>query len=178
MFLVALESNIIQTDSRNSALASPLDKTPLAIKTEIARVLIHGRCHCGTISFYLTWQPDPDYIPANACGCSFCIKHGGVWTANLRAALKVTIKDFTRISRYAFGTRTAEFHVCMQCGIVPLVTSRIDERIYAVVNINTFEDFDASILRGAATNFDGEGTYSRLARRQRNWIADVEFSAN
>jgi len=138
-------------------------------------MLIPGQCHCGNISFCLTWQPDPAYIPANACGCSFCLKHGGVWTANPHGVLKVTIQDSARISRYAFGTRTAEFHVCMQCGIVPLVTSRIDERIYAVVNINTFEDVDPSLLRRVSTNFDGEGTDSRLARRQRNWIANVEI---
>ena len=138
-------------------------------------MLINGRCHCWDISFCLTWQPDPAFIPANACGCSFCIKHGGVWTANPRGVLKVSIKDSARVSRYAFGTRTAEFHVCVQCGIVPVVTSRIDDRVYAVVNINTFEDFDTSLLRHAATNFDGEGTDSRLARRQRNWIGDVEF---
>ncbi|QBB69971.1 hypothetical protein ELE36_06120 [Pseudolysobacter antarcticus] len=140
-------------------------------------MLIHGHCHCGNISFCLEWRPDPVDIPANACGCSFCIKHSGVWTANPGGALKVTIKDSARVSRYAFGTRTAEFHVCMRCGIVPVVTSRIDERVYAVFNINTFEDFDTSLLRRAATNFDGEGTDSRLARRQSNWIGDVEFSA-
>lgn len=82
--------------------------------------------------------------------------------------LKVVVKDSALVSKYAFGTRTAEFHVCMQCGIVPVVTSRIGERIYAVVNINTFKDFDASLLRRAATAFECEGTDSRLARRQRN----------
>jgi len=26
---------------------------------EIASLLIHGKCHCGNISFSLTWEPDP-----------------------------------------------------------------------------------------------------------------------
>ena len=25
---------------------------------------IHGRCHCGNISFALSWEPDPTEIPA------------------------------------------------------------------------------------------------------------------
>ena len=92
-------------------------------------MLIQGKCHCGNISFSLTWEPDPTEIPARACGCSFCVKHGGVWTSNPRGALKVTVKDLSRVSKYAFGTQTAEFHVCGRCGIVPVVTSRIDERL-------------------------------------------------
>ena len=44
-------------------------------------MLITGRCHCGNISFALDWQPEPTDIPARACSCSFCTKHGGVWTS-------------------------------------------------------------------------------------------------
>jgi hypothetical protein len=138
-------------------------------------MMIHGKCHCGNIAFSLTWEPDPTEIPARACGCSFCVKHGGVWTSTPRGALKVTIKDPARVSKYAFGTRTADFHICSRCGVVPVVTSRIDDRLYAVVSVNAFEGVDPSLLIRAPANFDGEGTDSRLARRKRNWIADVQF---
>jgi hypothetical protein len=138
-------------------------------------VLIHGKCHCGNISFSLTWEPDPAEIQARACSCSFCIKHGGVWTSNPKGALEIAVKDPSLVSRYMHGTRTAEFHVCSRCGIVPVVTSRIDDQLYAVVSVNAFEDVDPSLLRRASTSFDGEGTDSRLARRKRNWIPDVRF---
>ena len=127
------------------------------------------------MSFSLTWEPDPAEIPARTCTCSFCTKHGGVWTSKPGGALRVAVKDPSLVSRYAFGTRTAEFHICARCGIVPVVTSRIDDRLYAVVSVNAFEDVDPSLLRRASTSFDGEGKDSRLARRKRNWIADVEF---
>ena len=139
-------------------------------------MLIRGKCHCGNISFTLTWEPDPAKIPARACTCSFCTKHGGVWTSNPGGALVVVVSDPSLVSRYTFGTRTAEFHVCARCGIVPVVTSRIDEHLYAVVSVNAFEDVDPSLLQRASASFDGEGTDSRLARRKRNWIADVKFS--
>jgi hypothetical protein len=138
-------------------------------------MLIHGKCHCGNISFSLNWEPDPVEIPTRACDCSFCVKHGGVWTSNPKGALEVAVNDPSLVSKYGFGTRTAEFHICARCGIVPVVTSRIDGHLYAVVSVNAFEGVAPSLLRRAPASFDGEGTESRLARRKRNWIADVRF---
>jgi len=137
-------------------------------------MLIHAKCHCGNISFSLTWEPSPNEIPARVCTCSFCAKHGGVWTSNPGGALEVVVKDPSFVSKYAFGTRTAEFHICARCGVAPVVTSRIDGHLYAVVNVNAFEGVDASLLRHVSSSFDGEGEDSRLARRKRNWIANVE----
>jgi hypothetical protein len=138
-------------------------------------MLIPGKCHCGNISFTLAWEPDPVEIPARACGCSFCVKHGGVWTSYPRGVLKVAVKDRNRVSAYAFGTKTADFHVCASCGVVPVVTSRIDGRLYAVVSVNAFEGLDPARLHRAPANFDGEGEGERLERRKRNWIGAVEL---
>ena len=136
-------------------------------------MLIHGKCHCGNIRFSLTWEPDPTEIPARACTCSFCVKHGGVWTSNPGGALAVVVNDPAAVSKYAFGTRTADFHICARCGVVPVVTSLIDGHLYAVVSVNAFEGVDPSLLRRTSASFDSEGEDTRLARRKRNWIADV-----
>ena len=138
---------------------------------------INGKCHCGNIAFSLVWEPDPTEIQARACTCSFCSKHGGVWTSNPRGTLEVAVEDAGLVSKYTFGTGTAEFHVCARCGVVPVVTSRIEDRIYAVVSTNAFENVDPGLLRRAPVSFDKENTESRLARRKRNWIADVRFVA-
>ncbi len=138
-------------------------------------MLIRGGCHCGNISFRLAWEPDPAEIQARACGCSFCTKHGGVWTSNPKGSLSVAVREPSLVSRYAFGTRTADFHICARCGIVPVVTSRIDERLYAVVSVNAFEGVDRSLIRVASADFESEAEAGRLARRKRNWIADVRF---
>lgn len=138
-------------------------------------MLISGRCHCGNISFALAWEPEPTAIPARACTCSFCVKHGGVWTACPTGSLKVSVKDPSLVTKYVFGTKTAEFHVCARCGVVPVVTSRIDGRLYAVVSVNAFEGVEPSLFSRAPASFDGEGEVDRLARRKRNWIADVEY---
>jgi hypothetical protein len=139
-------------------------------------MLISGKCHCGNIAFELEWEGDTAKIPARACGCSFCVKHGGVWTSNPNSRLSVAIRDISLVSKYAFGSRTATFHVCSRCGAVPLVTSEIANQLYAVVNVNVFENVDPSRLNRAVASFEGEDSESRLARRRRNWIADVRIA--
>ena len=139
-------------------------------------MLIHGSCHCGNISFTLAWDPDPAEIPARACDCTFCSKHGGVWTSNPRGKLRVAVKDASRVSKYSFGTETAAFHVCSRCGAVPVVTSRIDGDLYAVVSVNAFDNVDPALLKRAPISFEGESVNDRLGRRKRGWIRDVDFA--
>jgi len=139
-------------------------------------MLISGSCHCANIGFVLDWQPEPIRIPARACGCSFCVKHGGVWTSCPTGHLRVTVSRPDRVIPYSFGTRTAQFHVCGDCGIVPVVTSRIADRLYAVVSVNAFDNVEAARLDRTPASFDGESESDRLARRQRNWIGTVEFA--
>jgi hypothetical protein len=138
-------------------------------------MLINGKCHCGNISFSLAWEPDPAQIEGRACSCSFCKKHGGVWTSNPRGKLRVTVKDPLLVSKYSFGTGNAVFHSCARCGIVPVVTSRIEGRLYGVVSVNAFEGIDPAIIRRETTDFDGEEGDARLARWKRNWIPEVDY---
>jgi hypothetical protein len=140
-------------------------------------MLINGRCHCGNIAFALTWAPEPTEIPARACTCTFCVKHGGVWTACPTGSLEVTVQQPAQVSKYSFGTRTAQFHICTSCGVVPLVTSAIDGQLYAVVSVNAFESVDPALVRRGTVTFDDETEAKRLARRKRNWIGDVRFEA-
>ncbi len=138
-------------------------------------MVIHGSCHCGNISFDFDWGAEPREIPTRACDCSFCVKHGGVWTSSAKGSLRIQVKEPALVSQYSFGTHTAQFHVCGRCGIVPFVTSEIDGGLYAVVSVNAFHDVDPSFLRRAPISFDGEDVDSRLARRKRHWIADVRY---
>jgi hypothetical protein len=139
-------------------------------------MLIHGKCHCGNIAFDFHWEGPQHEIPARACGCSFCVKHGGLWTSHPGSRLDVAVHAPALVARYAFGTETAAFHVCLRCGVVPFVTSEIENHLYAVVSVNAFDNVDPSLLRRGAADFDGEDVGSRLARRTRNWIADVRIT--
>jgi hypothetical protein len=114
-------------------------------------------------------------LAVRVCSCSFCIKHGGAWTSHRQGKLAALVRDASLLSIYRFGTRTAEFYVCSSCGAVPFVTSDIESRLYAVVNVNTFEGIDPSSLARAAADFEGETSDVRLARRSERWIPNVSI---
>lgn len=137
---------------------------------------IAGGCHCGNLRYVLDWPHEDGAIAVRACGCTFCTKHGGSWTSHRDAALSAEVRDASLVAKYRFGTGTADFYVCARCGVVPFVTSIIDGRPYAVVNVNTFEGIDPGALPRRAASFDGEGTDERLERRRRHWIPNVRIS--
>jgi len=139
-------------------------------------VKIEGRCHCGNISFVFHWPGDESKIPVRACGCTFCVKHTGTYTSHRDGKLSAVVLDDALVSKYRFGTNTADFWVCSRCGAVPFVTSEIEGVLFAVVNVNTIEGVDRSIFRQAVTDFDGEDTQSRLDRRARTWIPSVTIT--
>ena len=129
----------------------------------------HGGCHCGNICFWFDWPAQAENIPVRACGCSFCTKHGAVWASHPEGQFQLQITDPFQAKRNQFGTRTADIHVCANCGITPIVTRTFDGRDYAVPNINTFENVDGSMSDQSPADFDSESVGDRLARRQRNW---------
>lgn len=139
---------------------------------------ISGACHCGNIRFDLRWPASATEINARKCGCTFCRKHGGVWTSHRDAELAVSLGDESLVSRYRFGTETADFLVCSVCGVTPLVLSEIDGDIYAVVSVNAFREVEGFTLSEKVMDFEGESTGSRLDRRKRYWISQVRIGTD
>jgi hypothetical protein len=139
-------------------------------------VTIEGACHCRNIRFVLRWPDTGSDIPVRMCGCTFCKKRTGSWTSHPDAELVAEIDDLSRVSKYRFGTKTADFYVCSVCGVVPFVVSEIDGNLYAVVNVSAFDNADSLSFTSSSTDFDGEDTGSRLGRRKRNWIPSVQIS--
>jgi hypothetical protein len=138
-------------------------------------IAINGGCHCGNISFEIAWPDDAPQIGIRECGCDFCQKHGGEWTSHRDAELEVHISDPSKVSKYRFGTGTADFYVCSICGVVPVVVCEIDEHMYGIVNVNAFEPNPDISFTHTTTDFEGEDVDSRLSRRQRNWIPNVRL---
>lgn len=139
---------------------------------------LHGHCHCENMAFTLDTGTDAQTLPARACSCSFCVGHGAVWTASPTGSLSIRVREPASVNRYAFGTRTAQFHVCAVCGVVALATSVIDGIEYGIVNVNTLQDVPESMLQRSHVSFDGEPQDERLARRARHWIARVTYQAS
>ena len=140
-------------------------------------MLISGQCRCGNISLNLEWLPDPSRIPAWACTCSFCQAHKGVRTSSSSAKLQVQINNPTLLTRHTFGTRTADFLICKQCEDIPVVTSEIDGRLYAVVNVHALRGIPPTLLKHFQSDFDGESVEERTNRRRQNWISNVTVTS-
>lgn len=134
---------------------------------------LHASCHCGNIRVTLEWPGSGAAIPSRACGCGLCTKHRVAWTSHPEGRFHLQVADQSRVTRYRFGTKTADFHVCTTCGAIPVVTCTIEGRRYAVFNVNTFEDVDRLQLVETPTSFEGETTEDRLARRRRNWTPEA-----
>jgi hypothetical protein len=134
---------------------------------------IHGSCHCGNIRLIFDRPDSAEAVPVRVCGCNLCAKHRAAWTSHPDGRFYLRITDDSRVTRYRFGTKTADFHVCLTCGVIAIVTCMIEGIRYAVFNVNTFDNVDRSQLVEAATNFDSETTENRLMRRRRNWTPEA-----
>lgn len=134
---------------------------------------IRGSCHCGNIQFAFDWPDSEPTIPVRACGCGLCTKHRAAWTSHPEGRFQLRISDDSRVTRYRFGTRTANFNICLKCGVIPIVTCVIEGAQYAVFNVNAFDNVDRSQLVETATSFEGETTENRLTRRRRNWTPEA-----
>ena len=137
---------------------------------------IEGKCHCGNIRFLFERSQQQPQIAVRACSCTFCQMHGGVYTSDPGGKLDVYVLDSSLVNKYRFGTKTAEFYICSRCGVVPVVSSEIEGNLYAVVNVNTFQNVDKSDLEQSITNFKGETTANRLGRRSKTWIPRVTIN--
>jgi hypothetical protein len=134
-----------------------------------------GACHCRNIELRLESDRTPLELGLRADNCSFCVKHHAIFTSDPGGELAVTVRDPNFVTRYRFGTRTADFVLCRACGV--FAVAMMDEPPIAVVNVNVL-DARADFLKNELTigSFDGESVEERLARRKARWTPIVAFA--
>lgn len=126
-----------------------------------------GRCHCGNLSLELETDREPAGLGARTCLCSFCRGRRLRWTADPDGRLRVRVADAAELSRYRFGTGTADFLICRRCGQVAAALT-LDEPARAVVNVDFLARADEFVDQGTR-DFDGEELDARRDRRARHW---------
>lgn len=72
-------------------------------------------CHCGAVEAQVTLAPE-GLSSAARCDCSFCRRRGAVTVTAPLDGIRF-LKGQDRLSRYSFGTHTAQHHFCSICGI-------------------------------------------------------------
>jgi len=142
---------------------------------------LSGACHCGNISYTLDWPLDERTLPARRCGCTFCTRIDGVWTSHPEAKLMIKVDDAEKVSRYQFGTRTADFVFCSACGTILIAECVLEGRKKAVVNVHTLarqsnDNQESELIFDLQEScFDGETVEQRLQRRSQRWIGEVVY---
>jgi hypothetical protein len=134
-----------------------------------------GSCFCRNIHFDFSTKISLEELQFRKCSCEFCIKHGSVYTADPNGCLNIAIANESAIIKYRFETETADFLICSQCGAMPVIVSRIEGKLYGVINANCF-DVQVHISEPTQKDFSGETREERLNRRKRTWISSVQFS--
>jgi hypothetical protein len=99
-----------------------------------------GRCHCGNVELAFETPTPPEELAIRACACSFCRRHGVRTVSDPKGRARVLVRDPTKLNRYRFGLRTADFLVCRKCGVyVGAVYTDDTTATYAVLNVNAFD---------------------------------------
>ena len=137
-----------------------------------------GRCHCGNISYRFESPIPKTDLPLRSCDCSFCTKQGAIYTSHPQGRLRVQVADADSIRWYRYGSETAEVLLCSVCGVFPLITCNIDDRLYAALNANSISGLHVDRQRIASYQHPEHDEVELLRRRQENWIGDVEIQEN
>ena len=136
--------------------------------------VFEGRCHCAAIGFELRTSQPPAQWAVRACQCSFCRSHGARTTSDPQGTVRFVIADHSKLNRYRFGLRSADFFVCRDCGVyvATVVTSARGQ--FATVNVNVLRP-PVGVSVATAMSYEGETPEQKLARREQNWTPVVDL---
>ena len=129
----------------------------------------HGGCHCGNVRWILRSRLSAAELPARACQCDFCRKHGALTTSDPAGELRFIVQDPAALTRYRFATNTADFVLCGGCGVY--VGAQMDDggRRYAIVNLRTLDGYRDSAYTPEPFDYSAESSRARQARRASRW---------
>jgi hypothetical protein len=129
--------------------------------------MLRGSCHCGALTLELATMREPHQLPVRLCGCTFCLKHRPRYTSDPEGLVVVRFADESKVTRYRFGLRLADFLLCAACGVF---VAAVEPEGRAVINLDVLErasEFTAEATRFTA--YDSEDAAARKARRAKNW---------
>ena len=124
-----------------------------------------GGCHCGNLRVTLRLTQEPAEVRLRACGCSFCRAHNTRTASDPDGFVSICAGDSAQVQFYRFGTGTADFVICRNCGVYIGAIGETPSGTRAVINTTCLHDRALFTSDPLPTDLDGETTESRLARR-------------
>ena len=126
-------------------------------------------CHCGALEArYATAVPVAAW-PVRACQCAFCRAHGALSTSDPAGTLAFSARDVGRVQHYEFGTRTAEFLICRECGVYVGAQMETSRGRFGILNTRALRPIPAGLPEPVAMQYGDETTEFRDQRREARW---------
>ena len=141
----------------------------------LPETVFEGGCHCGAIRFELRTTRPPGEWTIRACQCTFCSGHGARTTSDPQGRVRFVVPDLSKLNRYRFGSRSADFYTCRNCGVYVAAVLDSPRGRYATVNVNAIQP-PVDVPAAAAMSYDDESPEQKLARREHNWTPVVELA--
>lgn len=110
----------------------------------------------------------PEQTQVRACQCGFCRAHGALSVTDPLGNLTFRVHDATRLVRYRFGLKLADFLLCSRCGTYVGAFMEEGGRGYGVLNVCALQERDR-FGTPMLMHYDGETTEARLQRRRERW---------
>jgi hypothetical protein len=132
-----------------------------------------GGCHCGALGFEYRTEKPPGEWPVRACQCSFCLKHGGIYTSDPAGSLRFTHEDESTLARYRFGQKTADFVICGRCGGYLGAVTEEGGLSLMVINLRALDPQPEGLAPAQPMSYEGETTDDRNTRRAARWTPIV-----
>jgi hypothetical protein len=129
-----------------------------------------GGCHCGNIRIQVRLTAPPADMRVRSCACSFCRSHGTRTVSDPAGQAGLWVSDWALVAKYRFGSRTADYLLCRQCGVYVGAVCETPSGPRAVINTLCLSDRADFVQEAARTDHDGETVAERLARREANWM--------
>lgn len=128
-----------------------------------------ARCHCGVLTARYQTARAPMAWSVRACHCSFCRSHGAITTSDPAGSLAFRSRDATRVQRYRFGRRSADFLICRDCGVYVGAQMATDQGRFGVLNVLALRPLLTVLPDADPKDYGTETAPVRRLRRESRW---------
>ncbi|WP_319569131.1 GFA family protein [Cohaesibacter marisflavi] len=119
----------------------------------------NAACHCGSVQFRVTISKNDK--PPRRCTCSICRMRGAAAVSTPLDGIEF-LKGEEMLTKYQFGTMTAEHYFCSKCGIYTHHKRRSSPNEYGInvaciEGVSPFDFEEIVVFDGVNHPKDGDG---------------------
>lgn len=89
--------------------------------------------------------------------------------------MRFDVPDASKLNRYRFGSRSADFLVCRECGTYVAAVIDSPRGRFATLNVNTLAP-PIDLPAATAISYEGESASQKQARREQKWTPVIDVA--